>query len=244
MSQDETPQLPEPALIERVAGTENPDWFWRSGAWSVRNLNAVLGVVEKTLADFGRILDWGCGCGRILLHLKAVGERCELHGVDIDELAVAWARQHIPWARCRPCQGLPPLDFPDAYFDLVYNHSVLTHLDESYQDAWLAELRRVVKPGGLVALSVSGEHPFSQLEANWRAAGADPAPLRKRLRTGGHVYIKDDSWTGGPFPDFYHSAFHAPWYVFEHWRQYFDIRAYVVRGALDYQDLVLMRRPE
>ena len=49
-------------------------------------------------------------------------------------------------------------------------------------------------------------------------------------------------WVGGPFPDFYHSTFHAPWYIFEHWSKIFEIKAYVVRGSLDFQDLLLLRR--
>ena len=60
------------------------------------------------------------------------------------------------------------MDFPDAYFDLIFNHSVFTHLDENYQDAWLAELERVTKPGGVLVLSVSGQHPFSELEKRGR----------------------------------------------------------------------------
>ncbi len=42
--------------MERVAGTAKPEWFWGSGAWSVRNLSAVLGLVDKRLTDFGRIV--------------------------------------------------------------------------------------------------------------------------------------------------------------------------------------------
>ena len=42
-------------------------------------------------------------------------------------------------------QPLPPLDYPDATFDLIFNHSVFTHIDEQYQDAWLAELLRYLE---------------------------------------------------------------------------------------------------
>ena len=59
----------------------------------------------------------------------------------------------------------------------------------------------------------------------------------------GIVFIEDDGWKGGPFPDFYHSTFHAPWYVFQHWTRFFDLKAYVVRGSLDFQDYLLLRRP-
>lgn len=47
-----------------------------------------------------------------------------------------------------------------------------------------------------------------------------------------------------PFPDFYHTTFHAPWYVFERWGSIFDVKAYIPRGDLDYQDLLLLKRRE
>jgi hypothetical protein len=95
-----------------------------------------------------------------------------------------------------------------------------------------------------LVLSVSGEHPFSELIKAQRDGGADPTKLLETYRSKGIVFIEDDSWVGGPFPDFYHSAFHAPWYVFEHWGRYFDIKAYVTRGSLDFQDYLLLRRRE
>lgn len=50
-------------------------------------------------------------------------------------------QEHIPWVKSSVNQGLPPLDFPDEHFDLIFNHSVFTHIDENYQDAWLVEYR-------------------------------------------------------------------------------------------------------
>ncbi len=141
-------------------------------------------------------------------------------------------------------QGLPPLDFPDEHFDLVFNHSVFTHLDESYQDAWLVELERITKPGGVLVLSVSGEGPFADVEKSWLDAKQDPTTLRDTLQTKGCLFIKDDSWTNGPFPDFYHTMLHAPWYIFERWGSIFNIKAYIVRGDLGYQDLLLLTRRE
>lgn len=237
-------ELPGKDLRLRVAGTDDEGWFWKSGAMSIQNIGTMLSIIGTSFTDYPRALEFGCGCGRMLLHLEDIGKKIELHGVDIDAEAIAWAKANIPWVDCSVNEGLPPLKFPDAHFDLVFNQSVFTHLDERYQDAWLVELRRVVKPGGTLVLSVSGEHPFGQLVQIHRDTGSDPSKLIEQFRTKGILFIEDDHFVGGPFPDFYHSTFHAPWYVFEHWSRYFDIKAYVTRGSLDFQDYLLLRRPQ
>ncbi|MEA2685161.1 MAG: hypothetical protein QOE93_356 [Actinomycetota bacterium] len=239
--------LPWPGeeLAHRVSGSTDRDIFLITGEQSVRDLEAALAVIHRQLSDYGTILDFGCGCGRIMLWLERLGATSSVHGVDIDERAITWAQENMPWATFKVNQPLPPLDYPDATFDLVYNHSVFTHIDEEYQDRWLAELRRVVKPGGHLILSVHGEEAFLDFEANVGTSGiADPTAIRRELGTRGISFIKDDGFTGGPFPDFYHSTFHAPWYVFEHWGRLFTVLAYLPRRSLSFQDFVLLRRPE
>lgn len=56
--------------------------------------------------------------------------------------------------------------------------------------------------------------------------------------------MKNDNFVGGPFPDFYHSTFHAPWYVHEHWGQYFSVAGYAARRSLGFQDFVLLERSD
>ena len=233
--------VPHAELIWRVAGSEDVSHFVRSGRQSVVDIARALAIRGERLESQRRILDFGCGCGRILLWLEALGQRADLYGVDIDGEAIEWAREHVPYASLLRNEGSPPLDFPAGFFDLIYNHSVFTHLDAAYQDDWLAELARITRPGGFVLLTVNGEYAFAEFERTWRDAGADPSAHRETLRDEGLLYIADDSWVGGPFPDFYHSTFHAPWYVFAHWSSFFDICAYITRGALGHQDQVLLQ---
>lgn len=238
--------LPWPGeeLVHRVTGATDREHFYTTGRQSVRDLEAVLSLVHRRLSDYGTILDFGCGCGRIMLWLEHLSATSSLHGVDIDERAIQWSRDHMPWATFKVNQPAPPLEYPDAFFELVFNHSVFTHIDEDLQDRWLAELRRVVKPGGHLILSVHGEAAFRVVEADSRRTGVgDPRPIRRELSTKGIHHSRDDIFTGGPFPDCYHSTFHAPWYVFQHWGRYLTIEAYVPRGSMGFQDFVLLRRP-
>lgn len=237
-------QLPYPGdeLVYRVQGTTDRDAFFDSGRRSVAETERALAVVGKSWDSFERIFDFGCGCGRMMLWLEHVGARASLHGSDIDERAIRWCQENIPFASFETNRPLPPLPYPDHYFDLIFNHSVFTHLNEEHQDLWLAELRRVAKPGATVILSIHGEWAFQRFEEFYGKVG-DPRPLRHRLATDGILFIEEDSWTGGPFPDFYHTTYHAPWYVFSHWGRYFTVKTFLPRADLDFQDMIVFERP-
>ena len=100
-----------------------------------------------------RILDFGCGPGSISVGLAKAVEPGELHGVDMEE-------SHVDIARMvAHSQGLQnaffhvgdvcALEFEDGYFDVVHCHNVLMHVPDT--QAALAEAKRVLKPGGLIA---------------------------------------------------------------------------------------------
>ncbi|MBA3263065.1 MAG: class I SAM-dependent methyltransferase [Thermoleophilaceae bacterium] len=245
------PPLPPDELIDRVtpgvaeatAETNRAD-FRTSGRQSVQDLEHALAAIDRRLDSYGRILEFGCGCGRIMVWLEPLAARCSLHGTDIDEAAIQWCRKNLPFAEFGVNPHEPPMQYGDAMFDLVYNHSVLTHLDERHQDVWMAELRRITKPGGTVLLTVHGEQVFEDNEIAMAGAGEDPRRWREQLESDGILFVEQDSYTGSAHPDFYHTTFHAPWYVFEHWGRFFSIRAYLPRAALSFQDIVVLERPD
>lgn len=238
------PQKPWPGdeLVYRVSGAVDRERFYESGQQSANEIKSLLGLIGRPMGSFDTILDFGCGCARILLWLDAVAQTSSLHGVDIDARAVRWIQDSLPYVTAKVNQAEPPLDYPDGFFDLVYNHSVFTHISEAHQDQWLGELRRVTRPGGIVVLSVHGEHAFRHFEEASRNGGGDPSSVRERFRRHGHVFLQEDPWVGSAFPDWYHTTFHAPWYVLDHWSRYFKVLAYVPQGSLGYQDFVLLER--
>jgi SAM-dependent methyltransferase len=230
----EAASLPDPGeeLILRVAGGPDRASFFWSGRESVRELERTLAIADRSLDSFESILDFGCGCGRMLLWLEQLGTKRALHGTDIDAEAIAWCKAHIPYARVSVNASEPPLPFPDGVFDLVFNHSVFTHIDEHRQDQWLTELQRVTRVGGLIVLSVHGEV----------ALPPGASDIRDRLERDGIAFLHESLPKSFPLPDWYQTTFHAPWYVFEHWGRWFDIRAYVPGAALGLQDHVLLER--
>ena len=102
-----------------------------------------------------RVLDAGCGYGRNLVHLLREG--CDVFAADADPDAVA----HVRALSASLCTGLSPenfhvsqldaLPFPDSFTDVVLCNSVLHFArDEDHFLAMLAELWRVLRPGGLL----------------------------------------------------------------------------------------------
>lgn len=93
--------MPDPGddLIARVVGGPDHTWFYWTGRESVREIERTLTIADRSLGSFESILDFGCGCGRMLLWMEELGRTRTLHGTDIDAEAIAWCREHIPYAK-------------------------------------------------------------------------------------------------------------------------------------------------
>jgi SAM-dependent methyltransferase len=93
------------------------------------------------------VLDVGCGVG--LTDAALEGRFGSIHGVDVSEGAVAEAAAANPWATYGSYDGRT-LPFDDDAFDLAFAICVLHHVDPPDRVAFTGEMRRVVRPGGLV----------------------------------------------------------------------------------------------
>lgn len=106
------------------------------------------------------ILEWGCGPGRLIRHMKAelAGMNVTLSGADYNAESVAWCRTNLPGIQFVHNPLMPPLPLSENTFDVVYAFSVFTHLSEAAQLAWARELCRVLKPGGLLICTTHGDN--------------------------------------------------------------------------------------
>lgn len=119
-----------------------------------------------------RVLDAACGTGYGTSFLSRGGHNCT--GVDLDPEAIEFCRRVYGRPRCRFEQGtVLELPFSDNTFDLVVSFETIEHLLREQQNKFIAEIERVLKPGGQVVLSApvqpggmdSPEHnPFHQYE--------------------------------------------------------------------------------
>ena len=149
--------LPPTWLIFMISGTVNQQWFFDGGRAVAQEIRSVLDAQGVPLEDAGRMLDFGCGCGRVVRHFAGLSDRVELHGSDYNADAIAWCRQALPFASFATNGELPPLDYDDAVFGVAWAMSVFTHFPEHAQLAWRDELHRVVRPGGHALVTLHGE---------------------------------------------------------------------------------------
>jgi SAM-dependent methyltransferase len=102
-----------------------------------------------------RILDWGCGCGRIIRWWSDVPD-IRVDGCDYNSELVAWVDQNLPFVNASVNQLAPPLPYEPESFDFVYALSVFTHLTDDMAHSWMREIHRVLAPGGLFFFSTHG----------------------------------------------------------------------------------------
>ncbi|MEU8357548.1 class I SAM-dependent methyltransferase [Nonomuraea sp. NPDC048882] len=100
-----------------------------------------------------RVLDYGCGYGRVMAELSEHGFS-DVSGVDLSSALIERGRQLRPDLRFAVLESPPDLTCASASFDVVLLFAVLTCVpDDAAQRAMVAELSRVLAPGGLLYVS-------------------------------------------------------------------------------------------
>ena len=210
----------------------NPPRMYRSyfdtGLRAAEWIPAMVARAGDEMAAMDAILDFGCGCGRVMRHWRQL-ERPRLHGCDYNPLLVEWCAANLPFAEFRRNRLEPPLPYADDAFDLLYTISIFTHLDEPLQRMWADELRRVVRPGGLVILTVSGPERLGHL----------PPEVRGRFDRGELVVWRSELAGMNAC-----TVYHPERYVREELARGFELIEHARLGAPDVrQDAVLLRVP-
>jgi ubiquinone/menaquinone biosynthesis C-methylase UbiE len=142
---------------------------------------APLAARVARLARGGRVLEVGCGDGRLLSELAALCR--EAHGTDASARALALARRGLsghPNARLKLLRGWE-LPFPDASFDAVVCQRTLHVLDPEAACLVLREAGRVLRPGGRLAFNLPNFRHGPHLDA-LTTPGASPWPSATRPR--------------------------------------------------------------
>jgi SAM-dependent methyltransferase len=221
--------LPPANLIVLVTGAADKGWYIESGRLAAASMCSALGEAGVEPGDFRSILDFGCGCGRVIRYWPAL-TRALLYGTDTNARLIEWCRRNLPFGKFQLNTLQPQLDYADQQFDFAYALSVLTHMPEDLQLPWINELWRILRPGGYLLITTQGAEYISKLTDS----------ERDRYRQGRPVVRYGEAASTNLC-----SVYHPEPYVRERLAQKFSIIMCRPRGAAGNgnQDLYLLRRP-
>lgn len=130
-----------------------------------------------SLGDAERALDVGCGDGRLTAELSAL----KVSAVDVSPVALERAQQRLgPDAELLEVDPDEPLPLEDSRFDLVLCAETLEHVRDV--QLLLSEIRRVLRPGGSLAVTTPAHSRLTGLKLLVRGFEPDFDPLSPHLR--------------------------------------------------------------
>ena len=133
--------------------------FWKFEPQADANYALALKQLRQRLASTNgrapRILDIACGDGVMTYRMRRAG--MDVVGLDLEQLALLIARDQLTKRDAHgtefvrgSCMALP---FPNGSFDGAVALELIEHLDPALNDTFLSEIRRVLKPGGVVVIT-------------------------------------------------------------------------------------------
>ncbi len=244
--------IPPMKLRVRISGNRWIDEFMQVGHKCVNNLDkAVISFSGKRLADYEKILDFGCGCGRVMQYLfwNDLFKDVKLYGCDVDASAVNWMQNNYSKDSFVVNSFEPPMPFEDNFFDLVYAYSVFTHLDEDMQFVWLKDIKRVLKPGGIALLTIHGKSALHELtnSSNISRSLAERLKMHKLNSERNFIFepYEDLASNSGKYPGIgsvYGLSFHSHSYIKDCWSNLFEIQGIYSNKEDSFQEVVVLKK--
>ena len=108
----------------------------------------------KAISPGIKVLDYGCGWGRITRLLPYYFTDENIFGVDVNRDLIDSARQTLPSLNFESIESMGSLPYSSSTFDLIFANSVFSHLSEISATATITELCRVLAPDGVLLISV------------------------------------------------------------------------------------------
>lgn len=236
--------IPQTADREGYHGDRHYD-YWLSGLKDYLQIQATLARHHILLRAHDRVVDFGCASGRVLRHFLTHQSELDLYGTDINIRHIAWILQFLgPRPKVIQNTILPQLPLEDNSVSLLYAFSVFTHIDH-YELGWLAEIRRVLKPGGMAYLTVHTDHTWQVLRSGRQMLykvlvetpqfNLTPAAFQQPLPAERLVF----EWPGAHINNV--CVFQSVTYLQRVWGRFLKILEIIPEGS-DYQDVIVLQK--
>lgn len=247
------PSFPDPELQRHLQGAPNE-----------LAIRGALHFREKCLeiaAQCGRppkegdaLIDFGAGWGRICRAFMRDFAASRIYAVEPYDFIIE-ARKHNAMINFVKSDPHPPLLFKDGFADFLVSYSIFTHLTEARLREWIVEFARVVKPGGLVFLTILGTHFLKgMIDAHhalekgetvdfWRKLIAERLPRNDipavidKIEKGGFFFLPDPRANTSDYAEAFVTA---RWFE-ANAAHLFDVVGYIADGSTA-QDIIALRR--
>lgn len=164
--------VPPDGILRGGAEGGSVESYLSAGREHVETMRRIAETDGFCLAEGRRILELGCAGGRLIRWFSDLAGKVEIWGTEVSQECVVWCQQHLsPPFKFFTTTSLPHLPFEDESFDFIYAGSVFTHIP-ILADTWILELRRILRPGGRLYITVHDRHTMALSSAARREGRA------------------------------------------------------------------------
>lgn len=192
------------------------------------------------------ICDIGCASGRVIRHLPLLIPGATIYGCDINRLHVEFCNKflHPSITTFQNC-SIPYVQLESNSVDVVTAYSVFTHV-EAMETAWLMEIKRILRPGGLAWITLHTEHTLKVMKEEWPLWVSimnhpkinELINVNERTFEGDRVVIRWNQQSS-----YSSNVFYKEQYINTHWGRIMDI-VDTKYCFPDYQDVFLLRKSQ
>lgn len=246
------PRFPEESLQAQFVGSSN-EHALQEGFYFYDFFKAEAAMAGSPLSAGSNILDFGTGWGRFLRFFWKDVNESGLHGVDVDPVIIKSCKSLGVPGELMQIEPLGSLPYDDASLDAILAYSVFTHLPENVHRHWMKEFKRVMRPGGIVAMTIEprrflefvaglkGKTPESGWHAGLQRFSDYAVAQLPAYDAGQLVYLPTG---GGDFRDaaVYGDAVCPVSFFERNWAPEFSVRAHVDDPARFWQAALILQK--
>ncbi len=208
-------------------------------------------IIAASLSDAGaplggvqRGLDFGCSSGRVVRVLASAFPQMQWHGCDPIPGAIDWAQGNLAGISFELSPLRPPLEHPDASFDVAFAWSVWSHFGAGPGTEWLAEVHRVIRPGGHLLITTHGPTALCEWYRRRAWNTDDLLAIRDELTSSGFAFreVFGAEGDGGVAQEGWGNAFMTLGWLAERACPAWSIQLYAQGRIYENQDLIVLRR--
>lgn len=239
--------LPATCDRELYHGDRHYDW-WLSGLLDYLKIKQVMEKYGNPLKSGDSFYEMGCASGRVLRHFAMQCDDLNVWGSDINNRHIEWMRLNLP-KNIKIFQNtiLPQIPLESNSIDVACAFSVFTHIDD-LDFAWLCEIRRVLKKGGIFYVTIHSDD-------TWKSLRPDDQIYKSLIRMAPFIddYKISEEFLAGSLPhdktvfswhanNYNTNVFHKMDYIRQEWGRFFKVHE-IIRAWSGYQDVVVMQKP-